>query len=197
VLANQQGALIRKLEPDIMKLMKHENGNHVIQKALEVARPQDVEFVITALRGKVRELACHSTACRVVQSAMKFDHARAMIIEEVLPNLLMLANDQYGNYVIQSILVKGVDGDRARVIDSLQGSIVHLSKQKHASNVIEKCVIHGTPQQRQKMEAEMLATGPDGNSFLCSMVADLYANYVVRKYYHDGEALSGARQGLC
>lgn len=107
--------------------------------------------------------------------------AKASIIEDILPQARELTNDQYGNYVIQHVLKIGRPEDRTRIINSILGSVVHFSKQKYASNVIEKCALYGTPEEVLKIEAEMTATGPDGNTFLHSMIVDQYANYVVRK----------------
>lgn len=184
MLSDQRSALIRQLEPQVLTAMKDQHGNHVIQKALEFGDQDDLEFVFRSLRGKVRELACHATACRVVQKAMdRFTEPRNAIIDEVLPHTLALANDKYGNYVIQHVLEMGRPEDKTRIIDMvLGGSIVHLSKQKFASNVVEKCVMNGTPEEKLKIETQMTATGPDGNSFLYSMIVDQYANYVIRKY---------------
>jgi mRNA-binding protein PUF3 len=182
VLVKQRSALISELEPDVLKVMKDQHGNHVIQKALEAGLPEDLGFIFRSFRGRVKELACHTCACRVLQKAMdRSPTAKASIIEEMLPQARELTNDQYGNYVIQHVLKIGRPEDRTRIINSILGSVVHFSKQKYASNVIEKCALYGTPEEVLKIEAEMTATGPDSNTFLHSMIVDQYANYVVRK----------------
>lgn len=162
--------------------MKDTHGNHVVQRAIEAGLPEDLDFIFESFRGRVKELACHTCACRVLQKAMdRSEDVRISVIEEALPHARDLTNDQFGNYVIQHALETGRPEDRTRVINSVLGSVVHLSKQKYASNVVEKCTQYGTPEEVLKIEAEMTATGPDGRTFLHSMIVDQYANYVVRK----------------
>lgn len=42
--------------------------------------------------------------------------------------------DQYGNYVIQFCLEKGLPHDKSDIIVQIQGQVLHFSKHKFASN---------------------------------------------------------------
>lgn len=183
MLREQQQELVKELEPDVLKVMKDTNGNHVIQKALQFVPEQYLGFIFSSFRGRVKELACHTCACRVIQKIIDFssESEKASIVEEVHAHTRELTNDQYGNYVIQHLLKKGKPEDRTRIIKSVQGDIVHLSKQKYASNVVEKCAQYGTPEEVLQIEAEMTTPGPDGTVPLQSMIVDQFANYVVRE----------------
>lgn len=77
-------------------------------------------------------------------------------------NTSQLVQDQYGNYVIQHILEHGEAKDKALVISKVKGHVLQLSKHKFASNVVEKCVAYGNPQDRQELIEEVLLTRPDG-----------------------------------
>ena len=73
-----------------------------------------------------------------------------------------LIQDQYGNYVIQHVLEKGKPQDKALVVSKVLGQVLTMSKHKFASNVVEKCVAHGTKKDRQHLLEEVVTMRPDG-----------------------------------
>ena len=79
-------------------------------------------------------------------------------MDEILQSVCTLAQDQYGNYVIQHVLEHGKPHECATVIKKLAGQIVQMSQQKFASNVIEKCLQFGGPTERQILISEMLGS---------------------------------------
>ncbi len=107
---------------------------------------------------------------------------------------LSLVQDQYGNYVIQHVLEHGRRKDKSTVLAKMKGQIVQLSQHKFASNVVEKCVEYGTPQERVIILEEILSGTTKGeyvvlgdvvaDSFrpnLLIMMKDQFANYVIQK----------------
>jgi pumilio RNA-binding family len=142
----------------------------------------------------------HSFGCRVVQRVLEHCGGTARydaVMGEVMTAIVQLAQDQYGNYVIQHILEFGRPHERDRVIDSLAPHIVTLSQNKFASNVVEKCLLHGKAAQREALVEAILAQPPpsaaaggrggdaDGagvcDSPLHQMMRDQFGNYVVQK----------------
>ena len=102
-------------------------------------------------------------------------------MEELHKYAQSLIQDQYGNYVIQHILEKGKLKDRQFVISKVKGNVLTMSKHKFASNVVEKCVAYGSPQDRKEILEEVITTKPDGTTALYTMMKDQFANYVVQK----------------
>jgi len=107
---------------------------------------------------------------------------------ELHKNTISLIQDQYGNYVIQHILEKGNVKDKSEIIKKVHGKLLQMSKHKFASNVVEKCVINGTKNDRQTFINEIIQTKPDGSSPLLAMIKDQYANYVVQKMIEVGDS---------
>jgi hypothetical protein len=77
-----------------------------------------------------------------------------------------LVQDQYGNYVIQHVLEHGKKKDKSAIIAKMKGQIGQLSQHKFASNVVEKCVEFGSPQDRNLMLEEIMGPKGDGYSIL-------------------------------
>ena len=46
--------IITELRPHVMRCVKDQNGNHVIQKCIECVPPAELDFIITTFRNQVR-----------------------------------------------------------------------------------------------------------------------------------------------
>ncbi|KAF3621447.1 hypothetical protein FXO38_31820, partial [Capsicum annuum] len=56
----------------------------------------------------------------------------------------------------QHVLEHGKPHERSTIIKKLAGKIVQMSQQKFASNIVEKCLAFGDPNERQLLVDEML-----------------------------------------
>ena len=52
----QQKLIISELEGNVLRCVKDQNGNHVVQKCIETVEPSCLQFIIDAFRGQVRKL---------------------------------------------------------------------------------------------------------------------------------------------
>ncbi len=73
---------MHELEGNVLKCVKDQNGNHVIQKAVERVAPAHIKFIIDAFYGQVYALATHPYGCRVIQRIFEHcsDHETVAII---------------------------------------------------------------------------------------------------------------------
>ncbi|KAG0473309.1 hypothetical protein HPP92_015166 [Vanilla planifolia] len=180
---DQQTRMVSELDGSIMKCVRDQNGNHVIQKCIECVPQERIKFIITAFYGQVVALSTHPYGCRVIQRVLEHcDDAKTQCImmEEILHSVNTLAQDQYGNYVVQHVLQHGKPEERSAIIGKLSGQIVKMSQQKFASNVVEKCLTYGSPDERLLLINEMLGSTEE-NEPLQAMMKDQFANYVVQK----------------
>jgi pumilio RNA-binding family len=69
-------------------------------------------------------------------------------------------------------LEKGAPADRSAVISKVIGQVLHMSKHKFASNVVEKCIIFANDEERSMMVEEIIAPKPDGSSTIGAMLKD-------------------------
>ena len=219
---------MRELNGHVLKCVKDQNGNHVVQKCIERVRPDVLQFIVDAFRGQARagpatlrapggvpsarrRAAQLSASRRVALPArrgpgVRAEHASLRLPrgaadsgalqrgadarradgaapayaqsdpggravwggeDTPLPRPATLRGagwrraprrqDQYGNYVIQHVLERGGQEDRGRVIAAVRGSVLALSQHKFASNVLEKCIMFGTPSDREDMIRRLAA----------------------------------------
>ncbi|ESQ51418.1 hypothetical protein EUTSA_v10016189mg [Eutrema salsugineum] len=180
---DQKIKMVKELDGHVMRCVRDQNGNHVVQKCIECVPEENIEFIISTFFGQVVTLSTHPYGCRVIQRVLEHCHdpdTQSKVMEEILSTVSMLAQDQYGNYVIQHVLEHGKPDERTVIIKELAGKIVQMSQQKFASNVVEKCLTFGGPEERELLVNEMLGT-TDENEPLQAMMKDQFANYVVQK----------------
>jgi len=204
--------LLVEFENNVLSLIHDQNGNHVIQKCIEVlsrkaklAQKENeerkslyfcerIDFIVEDVLDNLAALACHPYGCRVLQRMLEYcvDRQKNMALEKIGDCLRTLFDDQYGNYVIQHVLQFGRVKDRDMVLEIvLTNGLLKVSRQKFASNVVEKLLKYGNATQRKSVVREMLKVvdresdklikeSEQGTSVVLLMVRDPYANYVVQ-----------------
>ncbi|XP_057451661.1 pumilio homolog 2-like isoform X1 [Lotus japonicus] len=180
---DQKINMVQELDGNIMRCVRDQNGNHVIQKCIECVPEDAIDFIVSTFFDQVVTLSTHPYGCRVIQRVLehcKDPNTQQKVMDEILGAVSMLAQDQYGNYVVQHVLEHGKPHERSAIIKELAGNIVQMSQQKFASNVVEKCLAFGGPAERQFLVNEMLGS-TDENEPLQAMMKDQFANYVVQK----------------
>jgi pumilio RNA-binding family len=75
--------------------------------------------------------------------------------------------------VIQHLLERGTRSDRSIIIASVRGQLVHLSKHKFASNVVDKVVLCADEEERIALCDEILCDP----TAVSTMLKDQYGNY--------------------
>lgn len=176
---------MKELEPSIIQTIKDQNGNHVVQKAIQRIPAENIEFITRAVKGKVNELASHSYGCRVIQRMLETfvgQQTQYEVIDELHENALGLIVDQYGNYVIQNVMDHGREEDRLRLIEITIGNVLTYSRHKYASNVVEHCLRDGREEHRRRIVDVVRSTDEKGEPRMQQLVRDQYGNYVIREY---------------
>ena len=103
VLTDQQASMIKELDgPNkaVLKYIKDQNGNHVVQKAIERVPAEHIQFIIDAHKGETVKLAQHTYGCRVIQRILEFctPAAKRVVLDELHGCVAPLITDQFGNY---------------------------------------------------------------------------------------------------
>lgn len=80
--------------------------------------------------------------------------------------------------IFQHVLQHGRPEERSSIITQLAGQIVKMSLQKFASNVVEKCLTFGSPEERQILINEMLGTNDENEPLQVCFLPSLLVLYL-------------------
>lgn len=197
--------LLQEFDSYVLTCIQDQNGNHVMQKCIEVmsvkakekeartgeaglsnVMSERIQFIVDDVLVSVKSLCCHPYGCRVLQRMLEHcvDSQKSATLDKIQLCHKALLDDQYGNYVIQHVLQYGRVSDRDSLLNIIVANdLLKLARQKFASNVVEKLLKYGNSHQRNGIVREMLKVVHEGESrstVVLLMVRDAYANYVVQ-----------------
>lgn len=165
------------MSPHIVPLLKELNGTHVVQKfAFEY--PTYAPYVNKVIIDNSPSLATHRHGCCVIQKYLETSQGEMLrlLLEKLINNCLMLIVDQFGNYVIQSILLmKKIEYGNA-IAMRITENVCYYAKHKYSSNVVEKCFDYCDGVIRQKLIYTLLR--PEA---INDLILDEHGNYVIQK----------------
>jgi pumilio RNA-binding family len=128
------------------------------------------------------EIATHRHGCCVLQRCV--DHAdatqRRALVEAIAGSSLALAQDPFGNYVVQYVLDLDLPWCNAQVMARLAGTYAELSTQKFSSNVVEKCLKRSADRFELETHRDAVVREIMNSPLLDRLLMDPYGNYVVQ-----------------
>ncbi|PIO67371.1 RNA binding repeat protein, Pumilio-family [Teladorsagia circumcincta] len=114
--------ILREMEGHVLKCVKDQNGNHVVQKVIEKVKPERLQFIINTFTKNgpdtITQLSMHPYGCRVIQRVLEHcsEEQKRPVLEALHANMSTLIVDQYGNYVVQHVIEHGSNQDRDRIV---------------------------------------------------------------------------------
>ena len=168
---------LKCIEPFVIPLLKELNGTHIIQQLL-LKHPKCSNTINKIIVENCASLASHSHGCCVLQKFLseRDQNLKESLINNLINNCLVLIIDQYGNYVIQSILLLNEPKSSSAIAMKILDNVAYYSKHRYSSNVVEKCFDFCGKNERKKL-AEKLSP-PD---ILADLIMDEHGNYVIQK----------------
>lgn len=171
--------LLDQFRGHVISMINDSHGNHVIQRCIQAQSTfakeaenigdidsaneitDQLQFMIDDIIENIESLSTHRYGCRVVQRSIEFcmDRQKHAVLEAITMCNENIAEDLFGNYVVQQAIVSGTDVHREIILQTLirsEGNIFRLSKQKYASNVVEKLMQNGTVEMRNLILKEIL-----------------------------------------
>lgn len=64
---DQKIKMVEELNGHVMRCVRDQNGNHVIQKCIECVPEENIQFIVTTFFDQVVTLSTHPYGCRVIQ----------------------------------------------------------------------------------------------------------------------------------
>ncbi|KEG05781.1 putative pumilio/PUF RNA binding protein 5 [Trypanosoma grayi] len=174
-------ALVPHITPEtILDLaVSSQHTRRILQSIFERHKSDALTPIVTTIAQSSRRLAVSQQGCiaviRTIENAVP--HQKQAIISMLLPVLPALTMNCYGNYVVQCLLQHM---DHASVVSvvchSFAGHWVALSRNKFASNVMEKVVWQLDGAARRALVEELVL---DTANLKCLM-QDAFGNFVLQ-----------------
>ena len=143
---------LKSIEPYVIPLLKELNGTHIIQQLL-MKHPDCSNIINKIIVDNCASLASHSHGCCVLQKFLngRDKNLKENLIKNLINNCLVLIIDQYGNYVIQSILLLNENKSSSEIAMKIYDNVAYYSKHRYSSNVVEKCFDFCGRNEKQKL----------------------------------------------
>ncbi|KAI3419360.1 hypothetical protein GPALN_006605 [Globodera pallida] len=182
-------SILEELTPRscVIKCIKDHYGSYVMNTIFELIEPQRLQFVVDAILSSpsdsVASLSLHEYGNWVIRSVLEHctEQQKHPVLEQLLDNVPTLVTDKCGNFVIQHVIEHGRPEDRERIVRSLQGDILKNAHHKSICNIIEKCLIFGTTEQKNSLIDQVCADDGTGKPPLLQMMKKQFGNDVVLK----------------
>lgn len=165
------------LKPVTVQLINELNGTHVIQKFSD-AFPDYSDFIYEDILNNALLIATHRHGCCVLQRYFidREEPFCKKLISVLLNDCLGLAVDQFGNYIIQAIMkLSNIDVNNS-IAKKMLNNLIHYSKHKYSSNIIEKCFDFCDTSIKQQL-LQLLSI----KETIDELLIDEHGNYIVQK----------------
>lgn len=162
-----RSALALELKGKVRQCARSACGNYVLQKFIQVLRPQACQFIIDEIMEEPEEvsnLAKHQYACRILRRLLENCQAQMEgIIRLLLQDALPLVRHNYGTFVMQEVFDFGSESQRSALGETLLQSIGALSSDENGTQVVQKALLHApqkvTLAQRMVPQFAQIARG--------------------------------------
>lgn len=189
--SNQQYILdtLGNLEGSVLDCIQSKNGNHVIKLAIELV-PSYASSVINAVGGHSIKLSNSLNSYTVLQVLIETMSDQCdSIVHELLGNPKKLVCSPLSNFIAQSIVSNGKVEQKSVLITWVIENLHSLCHQRHASNVVEMCILYSNPKQKQALVRKICQPViTTGKPYLEYLVDNHYGNYVVQTFLNDSIA---------
>ncbi|RDL35132.1 ARM repeat-containing protein [Venustampulla echinocandica] len=151
-----QAAILEELHQCAPGLISDQFGNYVIQHVIQHGKPEDRIKIIKIITAQLLMLSKHKFASNVVEKCIQFgtDEQRKTIVAQMTAlnsdgssPLQLMMKDQYGNYVIQKLLLQLKGAERDAVVEQMKPQLAQLKKFNYGKQItaIEKLIFTGPP----------------------------------------------------
>jgi len=166
------------VKPIVVPLLKDINGTYIVQK-FATQNLNDYGAKINAIIiENSSDLCTHRHGCCVIQKYLETRDQSMLpaLIDKLIEYSLLLIIDQFGNYVIQTILLMGDKKYGNKLAEKISPNIVFYAKHKYSSNVVEKCFDYC-----DGIYLKNLINNVQMKENLINLMLDEHGNYVVQK----------------
>lgn len=133
VSGEQQVEIVRELDGHVLKCVKDQNGNHVVQKCIECVDPHALQFIINAFQGQVS--VAYKKKKKMSFGLVKHLSNTSVVIS--ICQVLTLSTHPYGCRVIQRILEHCTPEQTTPILDEMHAHVEQLIQDQYGNYVIQ------------------------------------------------------------
>ena len=170
---------------DLGVIFKSAYGNHMIQKFLETIHTSEyTNFIFNFVNKNFLDITNSKHGVCVVQKCVSEgdEKQREKLYDLILKNFVAIIKDQFGNYLIQYILINTKTEDKFKeifpIILKIEENMVDLCTSKFSANVIEKCFENSENMIREHLLNSLLTKNSES---IVNILLDQHGIYVIQK----------------
>ncbi|KAK7343504.1 hypothetical protein VNO77_12290 [Canavalia gladiata] len=180
ITPNRICAFMNAMKSIFVALMNSVNGGFVMQQCVKLFPPEYKKVILDEIASYCLDIARDKSGCCSIQKCLNVatdqEEAMGQVVAEIISNVTVLADDPYGNYVVQFLAKLRLASVNEIIISKLCGSYVRLSMNKFASNVVEDLLTYSETKDAAVIVLELMQSF----EFL-DVLQDPFGNYVAQK----------------
>ena len=168
-------AFIKIIIPYIGIFINDSNSIHIIYKLINIDNPI-IENIHFGICNHILEIATNKKGCSFLKKYFETMQLNKVenIVKVIEKNLINIITDQFGNYLIQNIILSDNELLKENIVEQISKNIIFYSNQKFSSNVVEKCFEDNFI--KDKLIKQILI-----EENFKSILLDNFGNYVIQK----------------
>ena len=182
--------LSKKLEKilntkDLGLIIKSPYGNHIVQKFLTCIHFKELtKFIYDYIFLNFMNVAESKHGVCVIQKCVSEgeENQRGKLYDLILQNFDELIKDEFGNYLIQYILMNVKNKEKfyevSSIIKKIEDNLISICKFKFSANVIEKCLENGDNYIKEYLVGCILNRYKE---HVIELLLDQYGIYIIQK----------------
>jgi hypothetical protein len=170
-------SFIKVLLPHVAMFINDLNASYIIYKLILLNSEYNVP-IHEKINSSINEIATNRKGCQFLKKYLETvdENKIKILVDNIYKNLDCIIMDQYGNYLIQNLILENNPAiNKENILNEIIKNVVKYSNQKFASNVVEKC-FELNEEIKEKIINEILK-----KENFDKMLLDNYGNYVVQK----------------
>lgn len=171
--------MARNIHGNVKKMAIDQHANHVLQKFISFSRHFPNDFLYEEISQNFMIIAKTKHGCCVIQKCLVYGttEQKANLTAIILHNLFELMSEQFGNYVVQGLIVTSEDWVVSSVFRLISNDIIPLCKAKYTSNAIEKFF----EIKNIKLLNEFANCMLQFKSNIYELICNEFGNYIIQK----------------
>lgn len=142
----------------------------------KTSQTEEIKLELDDVIQNISEYATTQDGSRFLQSTLdnNDEESRGKVFVAVLPKAVVLANDAFGNFVVQKLFELGDLEQKRSLVEAFQGKVRELSSEKYGCRAIQKALQVLPPDLQLKLAEELKCC-------VIECIQHMHGNYVIQR----------------